>query len=433
MKERDPRPRGVIRLPKVSAVGFLEYLWALVVVLNGNSVYNANVMMDYHLLESCIVLTLLLLVVLWYTGRIRVRASWMGVAVALALYDVIYLSVRQDDMSATDFTSLFIMGLPSLFLLFASLHEQGRLIPLIRKLADVTCVLAAISLFYWSFGVILKMIEPNMYTVISWGRQRWIQGYNGLHFQAQVDTTFFADQYLFRNSGIFTEAPMLNLWLDIALAVELFLREKTSGKRVALLAVTVLTTLSVTGFLFLALCVLLYLLKKPDRKRGRMATLLLVSSVILLPVLAVLIGISMTMKADTQSYLMRLTDYSAGVMLWMDHPIFGAGYGNLKSLQAYMYSPDGVLGFSNSLTAVLGTGGLWIAMLFYVPHFGAIFTGWSRDRDLARFSLCYAFLFCSTAYFGRFIAVVMIAFQLALLTQRRRVRTIQDVEGDGRG
>ena len=415
--ERNLRTHGVIRLPKELAVGVLEYLWALIVVLNGNSVYNANVFRDYHLLELCLLLTAFLLAVLWFTGRIRTRTSWVSIAVGLALYSVVYVSVRQGQMSAGDFASLFVMGLPLMFLLFTSMHEQGRLIPLIRKLADVVCVLAAISLFFWLFGVILKQIKPNMNTVINWGYQRYIPGFYGLHFQVQIDTTFFQEEYLFRNSGIFTEAPMLNLWLDIALGVELFLREKVSGKRVALLAVTIFTTLSVTGVFFLMVCVLLYLFRGAAKRQRRRRVLLLVA-LVLLPVLAVLIGFSVTVKTDTQSYLMRISDYSAGVMLWMDHPIFGSGYGDLKSLQEYMYSPNGILGFSNSVTAVLGTGGLWIAMLFYVPHFGSVFTKWSGDHNYAKFSICHLFLFCTTAFFGRYIAVVMIAFQLALLVGR---------------
>lgn len=108
---------------------------------------------------------------------------------------------------------------------------------------------------------------------------------------------------------------------------------------------------------------------------------------------------------------------------WVDipsDPIFGGGYGNLQALLVYMYSPDGVLGFSNSLTAVLGTGGLWMSLVFYIPLFGILSPRLSGSKNMSCFGLCYAYLFCTTAYFGRFIIVVMAAFGLVILSQPTR-------------
>ena len=382
--ERDYRRRGIIRIPRTTVIltTVVEYLWALMVVLNGNSIYHASAYIDYHLLEYGILLTMALLVIYRFTGKIRLETSWVALGVFLALYSVTYLSARQGTMSAADFFMLFVIGLPLLVLLFTQMHQRDILIPLFRKVGDVVCVLAAISLFFWLFGVVLKMIEPNMATVISWGRFGFVKGYYGLHFEVQLDTTFFPMAFLYRNSGIFAEAPMLNLWLNIALAIELFLKSRGSRRRVVLLVVAVFTTMSVTGILFLLLCLLLYLLRSErGSKAGRVGMMMAVILLLALPVLVILIGFSLSLKADTRSYLMRLSDYSAGVKLWLDYPILGSGYGNLRSLQEYMYSPDGVLGFSNSLTAVLGTGGLWVAVLFYIPHFGSISVRWSGDRD----------------------------------------------------
>jgi hypothetical protein len=276
--------------------------------------------------------------------------------------------------------------------------------------------LAAISLFFWFFGVVFEVIRPNMRTYITWGRFGWIEGFSGLHFKIQLDTTFFKDQFLYRNSGIFAEAPMLNLWLDFALAIELFMRDKVSRLRITLLVVTIFTTMSLTGFFFLALCLVLNLMRDHhtmSRKRHSFTVALIV--VLILPALLVIIVYSMVLKTETQSYLMRLTDYLSGIMLWSDNPIFGSGYGNLRSIMEYSYSPNGTLGFSNSLTAVLGTGGLWMALLFYFPHFGATLQRWSGSKQLSCFAICNLFLFCTTAYFARYLAVTMIALELALL------------------
>lgn len=142
--------------------------------------------------------------------------------------------------------------------------------------------------------------------------------------------------------------------------------------------------------------------------------LVVVGGLILLPVLAGVAIYTIVLKSDTQSYMMRLSDYVAGVKLWWDYPIFGSGYADLKSLLPYIYSPDGVLGFSNSLTAVLGTGGLWMALLFYVPQIGMLFPKVTKDPKLSCFAICDLFLFCTTLYIARFIGVVLLAFAIVI-------------------
>lgn len=416
------RPPLVLKIPTFTQglLVLMEYTWAVLVVLNGNSVFHACSIKSYYLLELSLVVTYLLLGLELYVYRLRPASENMLLAVGLMVYGVVYLAARQSSMSVINYVFLFVLGLPGLFLLFSIRHSRGRLLPLIRRLYDVIVVLAAISLYYWTFGVMLKIIPANCYTVIDWGYRKYVLGYDWLQFTTQLDTTFFPDAFIYRNSGIFTEAPMFNLWLDMALAGELFLKERTSKLRVVVLTLTILTTLSVTGILFLGLCVLTHIVRNYRNMERRQKSAVLIAGMILLPVLAVVVLYTMVIKSDTQSYDMRLSDYVAGIKLWWDYPIFGAGYANLQALLPYMYSPDGVLGFSNSLTAVLGTGGLWIAVLFYIPQFGSLLPRLTGDSKLSCFALCYLYLFCTTAFFGRYVVVVMAAFMMALIFKPRK-------------
>ena len=392
-----------------------EYVWAVLVVLNGNSVYHASAEKEYWLLELCAIMTWVLLMVEMMVRKHRIKQHWAIGAVVMAVYFVIYLSVRQSDMAVLDFTFLFIVGLPGLVLLFGLLHEEDALTALLRKLFDVVVALAVVSLYYWIFGVMLEIIRPNSYILISWGSTHYAMGYDGLHFVTQLDTTFFPDEYIYRNSGIFAEAPMFNLWLDMALAGELFLTTRTSKLRVTVLTVTILTTMSTTGILFLGLCLVIHILRnfRSMDRTGRL--LVLLGGSILLPALGVVSIYTMTLKSDTQSYMMRLSDYVAGVKLWWDYPVLGAGFANLQTLMKYVYSPEGIMGFSNSLTAVLGTGGLWMTLPYYVTMFGMLSARVTGDRGKRAFGWCYLFLFCTTAFFARYIAVVMIAFEATIM------------------
>ncbi len=417
MRGRLQQGRILIRIPSASRtiMALTEYLWVIFVILNGNSIYHANSIRNLYLIEIVLLLTFLLAAmnILFYRSW-PTKKSVIG-AVAILCYCSVYFSVMQNHMAAKTYMHLFMLGAPAAFVMFSESYRHGRLMRLLGRIADVMCILALISLYFWFMGEVFKLIKPNGYVNISWGGFDEVKGYYGIHFAFQLDTTFFPDAFLFRNSSIFSEAPMFNLWLDLAIAIELFIRPKASKVRVILLAVTVFTTLSVTGILFLVLCVVLKALVHLHNLNRFQTCVLILMAIVVIPVLFVLVTRSVSMKVNTTSYEMRLSDYAGGVRLWMDHPLFGAGYGNLVALLPYIYSPDGVLGFSNSITAVLGTGGTWMALLFYIPLIAILFPRFSGSRKISAFGGCYLFLFCTTAFFGRFLAAMMVSLGYALI------------------
>lgn len=399
-----------IRVPSVSdaLIGGLEYLWVILVILNGNSVYHANSIRNLYLMEMILLLTFLLLGanILIYRAS-PTKASLLGAVIIMA-YSAVYLVVKQQDMSTTNFMELFVMGGPLTFMLFFELYRHGRLMKLLYKIVDTICILAVVSLVFWFLGEVFKVIKPNGYVKIAWGNFTSVKGYYGIHYAFQLDTTFFPNAYLYRNSGIFSEAPMFNLWLNIALALEVFMKPKASKLRVTVLVITVFTTLSVTGILFLVLCVLLSALLRIRHMNRPQASIFLLTALVAIPILAVVVITSFSLKVDTRSYELRIADYAEGVMLWMEYPLFGAGFGNLRAL--HDASAGTAVGFSNSVTAVLGTGGLWMALLYYIPHIAMIFPKASGSKKIACFGICMLYLFVTTIFFARYIGLVLVLF-----------------------
>lgn len=399
----------------------MEYLWIAIVILNGNSVYNANALRDYHLLFWCVVATAGLLAVNILLRQARPTKAAIILAAVLAVHGLVYIFVRHEQMTVKRFAYLFVLGLPLLVMTFSAMHRQGGLIKLFCRMVNVVCVLGVVSVFFWVFGVLLGWIQPNMQTEIKWGHFTEIDGFFGIHFAFQQDTTFFKGQHLYRNSGIFAEAPMFNLWADLALAVELLLKEKPSKIKIAVLCVTIVTTLSTTGLIFIALCFglwgLLHLKKlgklKPWCKWlliGGLAVVALVAGYALYRLMAV--------KIQTVSFLMRLSDYVGAVVLWLKHPVFGSGFANLATLVGYVYSPNGTVGFSNSITGVLATGGLWMELVYLIPHVGTMIPPFTKNKRVCLFAVCFFYLFFTTAFFARYLAVVMIAFGMVILLQK---------------
>lgn len=410
-----------VRIPSAPSllIGIMEYVWVIFVVLNGNSVYNANSVRNLYLLEFALIMTFLLLMANMLLYRVKpAKISVLG-AVMIMGYCSVYFCIMQYQMSASNYIKLFLIGAPLAFMLFAELYRQGRLLKLFYRFVDVICLLAAISLVFWFLGEVFEVIRPNGYVNITWGSFDLVKGYYGIHFSFQIDTTFFPDAYLYRNSSIFSEAPMFNLWLDIAMAIEVFLKPKASVLRIILLGVTIFTTLSVTGILFMVICVILSALLRIGRMNRIQKAIFFLTALVAIPLLAFVVLKSMALKVDTQSYEMRLSDYVGGVQLWMDYPIFGAGFARLKAFMPYVDKPAESFGYSNSVIAVLGTGGLWMALLYYISHVGMMIPRCTGSKKIACFGVCMMFLFITTISFSRYIGVLLVIFGYAVMAESK--------------
>jgi O-antigen ligase len=75
-------------------------------------------------------------------------------------------------------------------------------------------------------------------------------------------------------------------------------------------------------------------------------------------------------KLGTDSGSVRLDDFKVGYNAWKSNPLFGAGIGNDKYIQSHMSSSRMYnIGFSNSIFQILAHGGLYLALLYFIPLF----------------------------------------------------------------
>lgn len=396
-------------------LSLLEHSWIVALIMNGNSVYNSVVDMNYHLMPICVALTYALLFGYLTFGGLKLRKKRLIFAVFLLLYDLIYFIARYEQMPRENYALQFIIGLPALYLLFTSLHRNNKLIKLLYRMENVILIFCAMSLFFWVFGTWLGILKPNTSVTINWGGIHTYKGYWGVHYNIQHDGTFGASYY--RNSGIFTEAPMLNLWTNIALAIELFLKSHPSKPKVVLYCVVVGTALSTTGILFIMICVGLkfLLLYKNGKALKRLA--IIGVALLVIPV-GIVVGVKiMQMKMTTFSYTTRMSAYFDSIGLWFRYPLFGGGYWNVRAVVPYVNYTE--VSFSNTIVAVLVFGGLWIAVLFYIPHILCMLPRFTKDKEISCFCICLFFLCCTVSYSGRYLAVVVIAIEMAFLAESR--------------
>ena len=246
------------------------------------------------------------------------------------------------------------------------LSRRGQLERFFTAIVNVMLFLSVTSLVLWVVGPLARLIRPNMCVSTTWNdagtaMNRW--GYFGLLFKTQ--TTELFGLTITRNSGIFTESPMYCFSLCCAILFELFLRHKPRPVALALLFVTMATSVSSSGIIVSLVAILLYAAEHLNRRDAHH----------ILPVVAGIVGVAcvvlLVRKLGSSSGNIRVDDYRAGLLAWKDRAILGHGFNNSKPAQAYMSTfRVGNYGLSNGIVAVLEEGGITFALPYLVAFFG---------------------------------------------------------------
>ncbi len=406
-------------LRKTQLVKILLYLLACFLILDGNSMYHSLAHRDLNLQWICLAVTLAVYLVVLQS---EIRTDLLLTVGLLFGYFLIYFVIKAHDVNEGTYTCILI-GVPLFLLLFSQLEQMDMELELFYCVEKIVLFLSITSLFFWLFGEMLGLFHTNMSVTTNWGQVREYKGYYGLLFATNYSNSF--GKGLPINSGIFSEGPMFCLWLCIALATELFLKASVSKAKTILLVTTIFSTLSTTGVFFLSMCAAI---KYLDYMKGRTTApkiILTVVLMMLLPTALVALQQIYLLKASTTSYLMRLQDYRAGVLMWMDNPIFGSGYGQMASLQKYaLASTAGNVGFSNSIAAILGTGGLWMFVIYVYSMIAPLFK-WGGQTKGRGFFIAYAFLTIFLIFYARVIMVVFWAFSFYVARFMSRPRDVR--------
>ena len=395
-----------------------EYALAFALILDGNSVYHAAVHFNLHLPVACVGLVFIALVL--GHGWLFVSTACRRTAFFAGVYFLSYLVLMHQTIALEQYGCMFVAGLP-LLLLYLGNQPPGRETALFSKLGNLLFLFSWIWMALWLVGDILHLIEPDFSIEVMWGTVRPVPGYFGLSASSGFDTTYGFD--LPRNRGFFCEAPMLSLWMSLALMNELFLCPRPRKNRIFSFSLCILTSISTTGVLFLFLVFgLKYWESYLTRFKGNKLFAIVILAV-LLPVAIGFILDMMAIKSETGSFRTRLSDYEAVYHMFKDHPLLGGGYGNGAQIYALGYKQiniHGAVGMSNSLMVILATGGLWNATVFVWGIFGLAIAGVKKAPNLFAWALCYLYLLATTSFAARFINAVLLAYSIFWWFQLRQ-------------
>ena len=259
----------------------------------------------------------------------------------------------------------------------------------------------------WLFGTVLGVVEPNGIVPYFWqDSKNFIPSYYYVYFETQ-DFTFFGIN-LTRNSGIFTEAPVYNFILCVSLLIETFYREHPNKSRIILFILTILSTVTNTGqiFLFVYSTAVIFCYGSSNKRQY------------VLPFIAVLLSAYLIVPAilkekqnnGNPSYETREYALNKAMNIASENVFWGTG----------MFSNYELLG-NNSLLLLFSEGGLYMMFLYlgaiiFVPY---MYMKKNKDKRWIIANTLFVVIFTITIALYNWLTYLIIAFGLSNIHRLR--------------
>lgn len=321
----------------------------------------------------------------------------------------IFVILHFDSFNIRYTTTRIVFPIIAFVILHNNLGANG-ISKLLIVFVNTVCIIAAVSLFFWMFGAMMGIIKPTKYYVYSWSIVSRVPSYYGLYFDGVPKYRNF--NLFAKNCGIFPEPPMFMVPLCAALGFQTFYLPHNLRKQI-LLIITILTTVSTTGFLVLILFFGYQWLFSIDKKGGRLKRLIRITSAIPVAIILILvIAFLLTSKSTTGSFSVR-NDHLNGCMNAFLHSGFmGIGFtGNTRILVGYYRYEQGT---SVGLPYLLAAGGIELGALFVIPFIYSITISVKKeDRERLILSIMYFIIYFMTAITGGFLLWFLTVFIFA--------------------
>jgi putative membrane protein len=382
---------------------------SLLIVITTNSIYvNTG---DSNKLIPILALVVIIATVLELISS-KINYNYFKTILTIVLiYLVVCITnifISFNSLSINEILFYFVIApLMLILLMFKNFNDQ--LFDFLNTFVKIILIFAIVSLIFWTFGSILKVVYPTNVVINNWSGGLPTPSYFNLYFETQ-GTHFFGTSII-RNSGMFAEAPMWSLMLSSALIIqELFL--ENSIKRLSLLTLTILTTVSTTGIFVIGLLLIyrVLMLKKP---------LLKYISLITIPIVIYALLQVWEEKSDSISASIRFDDYIAGFLAWRANFFFGSGLTlGLKAIESNMNTLIRTnLGYSNSLFVILAQGGVILGIFYLYPVISVLI---KKGVSIATkmFALLFIILLFTAIFIDTPLFILFIGIFYALILNR---------------
>ncbi|RVU70940.1 MULTISPECIES: O-antigen ligase family protein [Lactobacillus] len=241
----------------------------------------------------------------------------------------------------------------------------------------------------------------------TYGNYILVPSFHNIYFETQRVVFPFIGEII-RNSAIFTEAPMASLNFSIALLVEILDRHSGRINKIVLV-LAILSTFSTTGYIFIVILFILIFFKKD-------AGINVYKLIISIPVLVLFILVLVYLLKQKSTYgvestALRVDDFRAGILTWLQHPILGSGLSNTTFLVKNMGMWRTNTGFSNSITEILAEGGVYLSYLYFYAFFKGLSNSIkNKNKEYSIFVIMTFYLFVTTIFTYQYILLFLLVW-----------------------
>lgn len=392
----------------------LEYLLVFDIILEFYTPYRIFPIVNHVIL----ILPILILLFLILISRYSILKKF-NIYILLYLGSALVPMLVINEHNYLSYILRFILILPLLWIYLSLRKETGleNYISIFLRYSNTIVVIACVSLIMWILCSILKIIPPTGMMPFEWSQKTYsIPTYWGIYFETQ--SVFIFGQWIFRNTGIFNEGPMYNMVLCMAFTIELFIRHKKSKFRLWILSITIITTFTTTGQLFLIGIICWKILRKISSKYR---VLLMVTLPIVLCVGYIFTSEIIENKIETggeESIDLRTEDIEYCIEAGLEHPILGVGM-TLGEGEGLWKGKQ--LGRSNSIFAIFARGGLYtltlyIGVLLIIP---CLYYLKFKNTKWLLTMLCFFFVFSITSSYLKYLTFLFMAWGLSNIDLKR--------------
>lgn len=318
-------------------------------------------------------------------SRAEIGTTVVALAFLMAFFGFLYIGAN----STLSATVQIVMPLACFAFLAGSLRDIADIELIANRFATAMTAIAILSLVFFFAGSVFNVIAPSSMVSFEWDWTRVAASYYGLYFEHQTIDSFGLIGY--RNCGIFSEAPMFVFNLVIALVFNILFGSKNLIKTTVLI-IAIITTVSITGYIAVAL---LFLSKYIFDNSQKMTTQI---KLLLVPILALagaaVVYVFLQEKSSTGSYGVRLDHLLACIQVFLDTLPFGCGIGNTYEISRYLLYDQGLsvgLPYYFAETGLIG-----VAIIVMPILYGLIQTKQPAHGKLAAAAVVYLWLFMVT-------------------------------------
>ena len=366
----------------LNIVNFLEYVLVISIILECNTIYSQLYGIHY-IIRGALCLTTLISTIGICLIKKKIKINKCVLLFIIAIMMIMLIKTRNR-------VGIIILLLPlssilfSLFLLFYN-YGYDEIKKIFKKIVKIVTLLAIISLMFWIFGSLFNIIKPTGTIKFVWGKPYSIgQSYFYIHFNSPGQTAWswgLFNSTVYRNTGIFTEAPMYSFVLATALLFNMWLpRNKENIRNEIILVIATVTTF----FFFFIICALLILIYRfleytKKIKSSKNKKIIYIATTIFIIGGLFFSYTTIQRKMSVASTQNRILDLKNGFSNFLNNPIIGNGINSPKPSES---NPEIGYGYSNAIIPILNDGGIILFGMYFLPF--AIFCHWMNNNKIKK-------------------------------------------------